>query len=257
MSRDSRLVASSASLAYTCLSSTSFFPPEVNDSPPAASARRKQAERSALSDRRMTDAAVELLVGQGLDGTTLAGIGRAAGYSRGLASQRFGSKAGLLRNVLKRASQEWLRRLDLAVGGKVGLEALEAALDSQVGFIREAPNDVRAMYLLWFQSIDPGAEYRPNVAEVHRRQRETVAGWIRQGRARGLVATTADPATLAEYYCAAVAGIVFHWLVNRDFELESAVSEMKAELGLRLRPAGEQTTGLQQTGIVRARIDHD
>jgi AcrR family transcriptional regulator len=211
----------------------------MNDAPPAVSpvGRRTQAERSALSDRRMTEAAVELLASQGLAGTTLAGIGQAAGYSRGLATQRFGSKAGLLRHVLKRASQEWLRRLDLAVGGKTGLEALDAALDSQVGYIREAPNDVRAMYLLWFQSIDPGAEYRPNVAEVHRRQRETVAGWIRQGQSSGRVAASADPRKVAEYFCAAATGIVFHWLVNSDFALEGAVSEMKAELANRLRPA--------------------
>jgi AcrR family transcriptional regulator len=198
-------------------------------------ARRTQAERSALSDRRMTEAAVELLARTGSGGATLAGIGRAAGYSRGLVTQRFGSKAGLLRHVLKHASQEWLRRLEAAVGDQVGLEALQAALDTQVGFIREAPNDVRAMYLLSFQSIDPGAEYRPNVSEVHRRQRETVARWIREGQSRGLVSAEADPDQLAAYFCAAALGLVFHWLVNPAFGLEPAAAEMKAELACRLR----------------------
>ena len=205
---------------------------------PAPRSRRTQAERSALSDRRMTEAALGLLESHGLAGTTLAAIGQAAGYSRGLATQRFGSKAGLLRDVLKRASQEWLRRLEAAVGDQVGLAALEAALDTQVGFIREAPSDVRAMYLLSFQSIDPGAEYRPNVAEVHRRQRETVARWIRQGQERGLVAADADPEQVAAYFCAAAVGLVFHWLVNPGFGLEPAVAEMKSELASRLRAPG-------------------
>jgi len=196
--------------------------------------RRTQAERSALSDSRMTGAAVELLASAGIAGTTLAAIGHSAGYSRGLATQRFGSKSGLLRHVLKRASQEWLRRVEVAVGSKVGLAALEAALDSQVGFIREAPNDVRAMYLLSFQSIDPGAEYRPNVAEVHRRQRDTVTRWIEAGRARGTVRAAIDSRRIAEYYCASVTGIVFHWLVNPEFAVESAVREMKSQLRLRL-----------------------
>jgi len=184
----------------------------------------------------MTGAAVRLLERHGVAGTTLAAIGQAAGYSRGLATQRFGSKAGLLRDVLRRASQEWLRRLEGAVGDQVGLAALEAALDTQVGFIREAPSDVRAMYLLSFQSIDPGAEYRPNVAEVHRRQRETVTRWVREGQARGLVARDADPERVAAYFCAAAVGLVFHWLVNPRFGLEQAVAEMKAELACRLRP---------------------
>ena len=199
-------------------------------------ARRTQAERSALSDRRMTQAAVTLLARHGVAGTTLAAIGRAAGYSRGLATQRFGSKSGLLRHVLKHVSGEWLRRLEQAVGRKVGLAALGAALDSQAGFIREAPNDVRAMYLLSFQSIDPGAEYRPNVAEMHRLQRQTVARWIREGQRLGQVEAGLQAGQVAEYYCAAAAGIVFHWMVNPDFAVDRAVREMKSELALRLRP---------------------
>jgi AcrR family transcriptional regulator len=37
--------------------------------------RRKQAERTALSDRLLTEAAIELLVKHGLQGTTLQGVG--------------------------------------------------------------------------------------------------------------------------------------------------------------------------------------
>jgi len=182
----------------------------------------------------MTAAAVELIAERGVAGTTLAAIGEAAGYSRGLATHRFGSKAGLLRHVIKRVSREWLRRLDLAVGAQVGLPALEAALDTQLGFIREAPNDVRVMYLLWFQSIEPNAEYRPNVAEVHRQQRETVAGWISEGQARGLIDATIDARRVAEYFCGAAAGLVFHWLVSPQFPMTDAMQEMKAELAARL-----------------------
>jgi AcrR family transcriptional regulator len=191
----------------------------------------------------MTAAAVELIAARGVARTTLAAIGEAAGYSRGLATHRFGSKAGLLRHVIKRVSREWLRRLDRAVGDKVGLPALEAALDTQLGFIRDAPNDVRTMYLLWFQSIEPDAEYRPNVAEVHRQQREAVAAWVAEGQARGLVAAAASPRHVAEYFCAAGAGLVFHWLVNPDFPMTDAVNEMKAELAawLSLPPSADET----------------
>jgi AcrR family transcriptional regulator len=184
----------------------------------------------------MTVAAIELIAERGVAGTTLAAIGEAAGYSRGLATHRFGSKAGLLRHVIKRVSREWLRRLDLAVGSKIGLPALEAALETQLGFIRESPNDVRAMYLLWFQSIEPNAEYRPNVAEVHRQQRETVANWIVAGQAGGVVDAAVDPRHLAEYFCGAAAGLVFHWLVNPQFPITDAMAEMKLELAARLLP---------------------
>lgn len=200
--------------------------------------RRTQAQRSALSDDRMTSAAVDLLASAGVAGTTLAAIGQAAGYSRGLATQRFGSKAGLLRHVIQRVSREWLRRLDKAVGDKAGLAALEAALDTHLDFMRESPKDVRAMYLLWFQSIDPAAEYRPNVAEVHRQQRDGAARWLVEGQARGTIDPAVDVRQVAEFFCAAVAGIVFHWLVNPEFNVEPAKREMKLQLAARLPGSG-------------------
>ena len=51
----------------------------------------KQAERSAQSDKKMFEAAIELINERGTAKTTLKDIGEHAGYSRGLASYRFGS----------------------------------------------------------------------------------------------------------------------------------------------------------------------
>ena len=63
---------------------------------PRAGTRRRltQAERTAISDRRMLDAAIELICTHGTHQTTLQALGRASGYSRGLVTYRFGSKAG-------------------------------------------------------------------------------------------------------------------------------------------------------------------
>jgi len=77
---------------------------EVKEVPPTALhkararprvSRRTQAERTALSDARMFDAAMQLIVEQGTHATTLKAVGERAGYSRGLASSRFGSKDAL------------------------------------------------------------------------------------------------------------------------------------------------------------------
>jgi len=60
---------------------------------------RTQAERTAISDRAMLDAAIDLILEHGTDKTTLAAIGEKAGYSRGLATYRFGSKAGWVGSI--------------------------------------------------------------------------------------------------------------------------------------------------------------
>jgi AcrR family transcriptional regulator len=208
----------------------------VTQATPTTTARRTQAERAAQSDRRLTEAAIQLLIERGVAGTTLAAIGEHAGYSRGLVTHHFGSKAGLLRHVLKQVSLDWLARIDAAVGDKVGVEALCAVLDAQDRFIVEAPDSVRAMYLLWHQSIDPAAEYRANVADVHRAQREYVQRWLAEGARRGGVRADVNVERAAELFCAGAAGVVYHWLVNPSIPVHEMFAEAKRELVERLTP---------------------
>jgi AcrR family transcriptional regulator len=59
--------------------------------------RRTQAERREQAERRLLDAALAVVARRGSVRMTLAEVGEAAGYSRGLPAHRFGSKAGLLR----------------------------------------------------------------------------------------------------------------------------------------------------------------
>ena len=66
---------------------------------PAEATARTQAERSATSDKALLDAAIDLILERGIEKTTLQAIGARAGYSRGLATYRFGSKAGLFDEV--------------------------------------------------------------------------------------------------------------------------------------------------------------
>ena len=69
--------------------------------------RRTQAERTALSDSGMFDAAIELLCEGGIDRATLKEIGERVGYSRGLASARFGSMEGLFASLVGTIDARW------------------------------------------------------------------------------------------------------------------------------------------------------
>ncbi len=214
--------------------------PATANSPGEPVVRRRQAERSALSDRRLTEAATELLVKSGIQGTTLQAVGKLAGYSRALATHRFGSKAGLLSRVLRAATADWLERMQTAVGTKVGADALCAATDATERFIRERPNEVRAMYLLWFQSIDPSAEYHPNILNVHRAQRRDVENWIRTAQKTGQLDTGVNSRRVAEQYCASMAGIAYQWLVNPDMQLGLMYRELKTNLRKQLQAGNDQ-----------------
>jgi AcrR family transcriptional regulator len=176
--------------------------------------RRRQQDRTALSDERMTRAAINLLVDRGLAGTTLAAIGANAGYSRGLVTHRFASKSGLLAHVVGHLSARWRQRLDAAVGERKGLAAIRSAVGALEAFMAEEPNELRVMYLLWYQSLDPAAEFRANIAAVHEAQRRDLAEWVRQGQTSGEIHAAIDAKRAAMMLAASIAGLVFHWLVT-------------------------------------------
>lgn len=185
----------------------------------ASVVRRRQEERVALSDDRMTKAAIELLVESGIAATTLTAVGERAGYSRGLPAYRFGSKAGLLAHLHDTVAAEWIARVQAAVGDRIGVEALERVVDALCGFIAEEPNELRAMYLLRYSSIDPASEYRANIAKVHKAQWRDAQRWIEAGQVAGRISGRIDAGLAAQLFCATADGLLYRWLVTPTLPL--------------------------------------
>jgi len=181
---------------------------------PSDTLKRTQAERTAQSDALMLDAAIGLIVERGTHGTHLKDVGERAGYSRGLASYRFGNKAGLFTHIIHAVGDDWLRELGAAVHDKDGLEAILAATDAHYYFVQEAADRIRAFYILWFDSIGPDPALKHVIANVHERRRRDVEQWIRSGIEAGHVRADADARTIAEQFCASIIGIVYQWLVT-------------------------------------------
>ncbi len=213
----------------------------MNLAPPTP-VRRTQAERTALSDARMLDAAVTLIVERGTGGTTLKDVGELAGYSRGLASARFGNKGTLFAFIVKAVGEEWLEALRAAVTGKVGLAAICAATDAHYRHVRAGTARIRAFYCLWFDSIGPDAELKQVIANVHERRQRDVEAWIRQGIEAGAVRADVDVTAVARQFCAAIIGIVYQWLVTPDAHrlIEDLHTGLKQQM---TRALARDTTG--------------
>ena len=176
--------------------------------------KRTQAERSAQSDELMLDAAISLIVERGTSGTHLKDVGEIAGYSRGLASYRFGNKAGLFTQIIHAVGDDWLRELGGAVKNKNGLPAILAATDAHYRFVLEAADRIRAFYILWFDSIGPDPALKNVIANVHERRQRDVEAWITAGIEAGNVRADANVRSIAEQFCASIIGIVYQWLVT-------------------------------------------
>ena len=177
------------------------------------SARLTQAERTEISDNRMLEAAVELIVDRGPAATSLKEVGLKAGYSRGLAGQRFGSKDKLFAFVLRQVGDSWLAQLKQTTDRQTGLAAIRDALDEHYKFCVEAPNQVRAFYTLWFESVNAGSELTEIIGNIHNRRHQDVFTWITTDLVVDeRVKHNAD--AIAGQFCASVIGIVYYWLAN-------------------------------------------
>jgi AcrR family transcriptional regulator len=188
---------------------------------------RTQAERTALAESRMVGAAIDLLNSAGIQGTTLVAIGEIAGYSRGLASHHFGSKAGLFRTVLKRVSSAWNEELVRKLKGKTGLQAMTTAIESHLAHALRYPEYIRAQNILWGAALDPSSEFKPNVAEFMRIQRESVAAWVKGGQTLGDIREDIIAERFAEQFYGGLIGINNQWLVSPDFDLAAAYDDFK------------------------------
>lgn len=181
---------------------------------PARASRLTQVERTDLSDRRMIECAVEMIVERGISGTKLTDVGIQAGYSRGLAAMRFGTKAGLLGRVAHHVTSKWVARIQATVGQKTGLAAVLAAIDAQERAIAETPADMRALYAIYFHSSDPSAEYRADVARSVTAQRRDLANWMREAREAGEIPSRIDPSRIAGQILSSMIGIVYQWIMD-------------------------------------------
>ncbi len=195
-----------------------------------------QAERTAISDRAMLDAAIELILEHGTDKTTLARIGEKAGYSRGLATYRFGSKAGLFDEVCKSISRRWLDYLNEGVGKEYGVDAMCAALDDYFRFVSDMPREARVLQILYCAAASPKSEYQQTAVNLHQRQRDDVVEWIQNGIKDGSVREDVDPESVAAQYIAYISGMTYLWLIHpTSVDFRKANEDMKKHLKLSLK----------------------
>ena len=183
-----------------------------------------------MAESKMVRAAIELLNTAGIQGTTLVAIGETAGYSRGLATHHFGSKAGLFRTVLKRLSAAWTDELVSKLKGKTGLHAMITAIDAHLAHALAHPEYIRAQNILWGAALDPSSEFKPNVAEFMQIQRETVATWVREGKEKGEIGKNINARRAAEQFYGGLIGINSQWLVSPDFDLAAAYKDFKRSM---------------------------
>jgi AcrR family transcriptional regulator len=178
--------------------------------------RKSQEERRAASTERLVAAALDLLSKKGSAGITLAEVGIAAGYSRGLAGERFGDKLGLLEVVIAFLI-DWLNtRIATAVGDREGLDAVLKRVECHIDAALERPDYHRALYHLMMDSISTEPALHKSFLNLDRMHRRNFALHINHGQQHDQISQTIDASQQASMIVGIMRGMIIQAITSSD-----------------------------------------
>ncbi|WP_413105587.1 TetR/AcrR family transcriptional regulator [Streptomyces sp. Inha503] len=174
-----------------------------------APARRTQEQRRAETERRVLDAAMELIARSGSRGVTLAQVGEAAGYSRGIVYHQFGSRERLLEAVLDEA-----QRFGVPEYQGNGLEHLARIVEAYLRNVAQRTPSARAFLQLWGEAIAADPALMPLFAQRDADFRQFLVTVVRQGVTDGSIRDDVDPTAAAVLILALVRGCGLQLIAN-------------------------------------------
>ncbi|MGX7727934.1 TetR/AcrR family transcriptional regulator [Rhodococcus sp. 2H158] len=173
--------------------------------------------RSERSTRLLLRAAAELVAEGGYQLMTLATVGERAGYSRSLATARFGSKAKLLEALVEEIVVRWsVETVEPELQDLSGLDALRVMLTEIKASYEKSPRSLSTLYALIFEAVGPIPELRDRFVAFHRNQRTRVATYIRSGLGDGSIRAGIDPDEQAAMIVGQLRGVGYLWKLDPD-----------------------------------------
>jgi len=173
--------------------------------------------RSERSTRLLIRAAGDLVVECGYQMMTLAAVGERAGYSRSLATARFGSKPKLLEVLVDEIEEHWSLDTELSdTDGLHGLETLRVLLTKIRDAYERDPWSLAVMYALMFEALRPVPDLRARFENFHRDFRSQLASIIRTGIEDGSIEPGVDPEQQATAIIAHLRGVGYLWQLDPE-----------------------------------------
>jgi len=212
-----------------------FAIPDIRPKPAS-----RQDERRRASDGRMLRAAMSIIAQKGAAGATLAEIGVAAGFSRGLPAERFGTKLALL-NALMDFMEGWFaERLRKAVGDRTGLDAVRARIDAHIDSACASPAATAALYSLFVESLCAIPELQPRTRALSASFHDGFSCHLGQAKRRGELRAGVDCAKMANILVGMLRGLIIQSLLEGDAaRLAANRAQIHAFIDTGLRKRGE------------------
>ncbi len=165
--------------------------------------------------------------------TTLIEVGKAAGYTGGLVTHRFGSKEGLLNAVIDNSTQRFFEdQLRPAIESEAVTNAEDALLNYITTYFNEVfvrESHIRALYVIMGESLGAVPEIRPKIAQLNKAMRSRIATIVEAGRSSGEFRDSVDPDASAVLIAGLLRGVVMQYLADaRAFDRNATLETLKA-----------------------------
>ena len=194
------------------------------------------AERRDEAEKRMLTAASEIISIHGVDGMTLADVGIAAGYSRGLPAHYFGNKTGLLEAIATHIVDGFANRLAETPRFKPGIEALLGSIETYLSVGPRSRKHATALQAVIAESLSEAA-LRPTITGLNDRSIGRLAKMIRIGISNGEIRPDIDVETQATMILGALRATITIWLIDSGaFDLEELRNAFIASVRRTLAP---------------------
>jgi len=182
--------------------------------------RRSQAERREESERQLMAATMAIVATRGVNAATLDAIGEEAGYSRGLAAKKFGSKAAVMEAVIAYLQRQ--REEIIAAKHLNEMPALDAIAQFTEQLARELRREYsrRAYVMLMASAVADASPMREAFAASNDRWITWLQDTIRRGQRVGSIRPDADPSASALMIGSLFLGMSIQWLVNPKTDID-------------------------------------
>lgn len=178
--------------------------------------RRTQQERRSEAEQRMLEAARRIVARKGWAGMTLAEVGIEAGYSRGLATHHFGSKAELLRALAAHANACFMDQVRVAPRFARGLQTLIGFVGVYLSPDENEWLNNRCLLALMAEAVTEDSDTAEVLGEYNAQVVDYLSGHIRHGIEQGEIRSQTDPAAGAALVLGAMRGVMLQYLLKPE-----------------------------------------
>jgi TetR/AcrR family acrAB operon transcriptional repressor len=200
----------------------------------AAVKRRTQAERRDEAETRLIKAATKLVAERGYDGFTLADVGEAAGYSRGLPGHYFGRKEDLLALVVQTAVEAYHNAVAQLPPTEPGMPKIAALIRQYVH--KRDMTSTRALGILISEAM-VRPRLKRTITTLNARGLDALRADLQAGIELGNIRPEVDVDLQARIIYAFLRGQMSFATLDSQFDSQAVGEEFIATLEARLRPA--------------------